>query len=60
MKRKNYRGKRRGLDGDQVIVLAAFVMAAVLLLTMTVNARWTGKSVGEQLYEAVFVTRDWE
>lgn len=60
MKRKNYRGKRRGLDGDQVIAVAVFVMAALLLLTMTVNARQTGKSVGAQLYEAVFITRDWE
>ena len=60
MKRKGYRGKRRGLRAEQVIAIAAFAMAAILLLTMAVGGKWTGQSVGEQVYEAVCTTRDWE
>ena len=58
MKRVRYRGRRPrgGLTAEQVIVAAA---AAVLFLTMRVNSQWCGKTCGQQVYEALFVTEDW-
>lgn len=56
-----YKGRRPrgGLTAGQVCVTAVTVILAVLLMTMKVNSQWCGMSVGEQLYEAVFVTEDW-
>ena len=55
MKRAGYRGRKPGggLTPEQAAV------AAVLLMTMKVNSQWCGKTCGQQLYEAVFVTEDW-
>lgn len=60
MKRKGYRGKRRGLSAEQAIAFAAFAMAAILLMTMVVGGKWTGQSVGEQIHSAICETKDWE
>lgn len=56
-----YKGRRPrgGMTPGQVCVVAVAVILAVLLMTMKVNSQWCGMSVGEQLYEAVFVTEDW-
>ena len=66
MKRKNdpekrgrYRG-RRGVTAEQAAVLVIVAVAAVLLLTMRAWALQTGESIGEQLYEALFVAQDWD
>ncbi|MCQ2439454.1 MAG: hypothetical protein MJ074_06805 [Oscillospiraceae bacterium] len=60
--KKNYRGKkpRAGFTAEQAVIFAALVLAAVIALTISVNAKWTGKSAGAQLYEAVFVAKDWD
>ena len=55
---RRYRGKR-GLTGEQVMIVAASVILAVLALTMTACAEMTGMSVGEQLYDALLVAKDW-
>lgn len=60
MKRKGYRGKRRGVTAEQAIAFAAFAMAAILLLTMVVGGKWTGQTVGEQVHNAIFTVKDWE
>lgn len=61
MKRAGYRGRKPGggLTPEQAAVAILTVMAAVLLMTMKVNSQWCGKTCGQQLYEAVFVTEDW-
>lgn len=61
MKRARYRGRkpRGGLTPEQTAAAILTVMAAVLLMTMKVNSQWCGKTCGQQLYEAVFVTEDW-
>lgn len=57
-----YRGRkpRGGLTAEQVILLSLVVLAAILMLTMRASSVWTGMSCREQLYQAVFVTEDWE
>ena len=61
MKRVRYRGRRPrgGLTAEQVIVAAAAAVLIVLFLTMRVNSQWCGKTCGQQVYEALFVTEDW-
>ena len=61
MKRVRYRGRRPrgGLMAEQVIVAAAAAVLVVLFLTMRVNSQWCGKTCGQQVYEALFVTEDW-
>ena len=57
-----YRGRKpgKGLTSEQVILLSLVALAAILMLTMRASSVWTGMSCGEQLYQAVFVTEDWE
>lgn len=55
---RRYRGKR-GLTGEQVMIIAATVILATLALTMTACAEWTGTSVSDQLHYALFMTPDW-
>lgn len=43
-----------------VAAAALLGFAAILLMTMHINSQWTGQTIPEQLYEAVFVTKDWE
>ena len=57
--RGRYRG-RRGLTGEQTMVLVMAVIAAVLLAMMYGYSRQTGVSIGEQICEALFVARDWD
>ena len=52
-------GGVHGVTPEQAAVAILTVMAAVLLMTMKVNSQWCGKTCGQQLYEAVFVTEDW-
>ena len=66
MKRKNdpekrgrYRG-RRGVTAEQAAVIAAVAIAATLLLMMHGYAKQSGVSIGEQIYEALFVAQDWD
>lgn len=58
---RGYRGKRRsGLTAEQVLLLAVVVLVAVMALTIRAAGKWTGMSAGEQLYQALFVAKDWE
>lgn len=59
---RRYRGRkpRGGLSAEQAGVVVLAVLVAMLVLTMKVNSQWCGKSVGEQVHQAVFVTKDWE
>lgn len=60
--RRCYRGKkpRRGLSPEQTGVVVLAVLLAILVMTMKINSQYCGMSVGEQVYQAVFVTKDWE
>lgn len=58
--RRADKGTRRGMTPEQAAIAAAVVMALVLLLTMKVNSQWCGKTCGQQFYEALQVTGDWE
>lgn len=60
MKRGNYRGKRRSLDGEKVMIVATVILLAILAMTVRVSAQCTGMSAGEQLREALFVAKDWD
>lgn len=44
----------------QVFAACLGLLIAIVLMTLRVNSQWCGKSCGEQIYEAVFVTEDWE
>lgn len=57
-----YRGRkpRGGLTAEKVILLSLVALAAILMLTMRACSVWTGQTYGEQLYQALFVTEDWE
>lgn len=59
---RRYRGRkpRRGLSAEQAGIVVLAVLVAILVLTMRANSQYCGKSVGEQVYQAVFVTKDWE
>ena len=54
--------KQSGLwvDVEQAGIVVLAVLVAILVLTMRANSQYCGKSVGEQVYQAVFVTKDWE
>lgn len=58
--KRGYRGKRRGMSAEQVMVAAAAILAAVLLLTIHANSQWIGMSAEEQIHHAVFDAKDWE
>ena len=60
--RRRYRGRRPrcGLTAEQAGVVVLAVLVAILVMTMKVNSQYCGMSVGEQVYQAVFVTKDWE
>lgn len=62
MKRARYRGRksRGGLTEGQVCAAFLAILIAVLVMTMKVSSQWSGLSCTKQLYQAVFVTRDWE
>ena len=57
-----YRGRkpRGGLSSEQVILLSLVALAAILMLTVRASSVWTGMSCGEQIHQALFVTKDWE
>ena len=59
---RRYRGRkpRGGLSAEQAGVVVLAVLVAILVLTMRANSQYCGMSVGEQVYQAVFVTKDWE
>lgn len=59
--RRRYKGRkpRSGLTAEQVGLVVLITLAAILFMTMKVNSYWCGKSCGEQLYDALFVTEDW-
>lgn len=54
---RRYRGKR-GLSGEQVMIIAASVILAALAMTLWAGAEWFGTSVEEQIYNALFVLED--
>lgn len=60
--RRRYRGKkpRGGLTAEQVAVAFLAAVVTILAITIHANCEWSGKSPEEQLYEALFVTKDWE
>lgn len=62
MRRARYRGRkpRAGLTETQVFAACLGILIAIVLMTLRVNSQWCGKSCGEQIYEAVFETEDWE
>ena len=57
-----YRGRKpgKGLTPEQVILLSLVALAAILMLTVRASSVWTGESCGEQIHQALFVTKDWE
>lgn len=57
-----YRGKkpRGGLSPLGVATVAILTLICILYMTMTVSAEITGEEPGEQIYQALFVTKDWE
>ena len=59
---KNYKGKRRqrGVSGEKAIIFVMLVLVAMLAMTIRANSHWTGMSAGEQIHQALFVTKDWE
>lgn len=62
-KNRPYKGKkgRGGLDGDQVIIVSLLLILAMLAMTIHVNScYWTEMTAREQLYQALFVTKDWD
>lgn len=60
--RRCYRGKkpRRGLSPEQAGVVFLAALVAIMALTIHANSQWSGMSAGEQLYQAVFVAKDWD
>ena len=60
MKRKPYRGKRRGMTAEQVCLAAAAAFLAVLIMTIHAGTAWTGMGAAEQVHQALFVAKDWE
>lgn len=58
MNDRRYRGKR-GLSGEQVMIIAASVVLAMVAMTIWACADMTGLSAGEQLRDALFVAKDW-
>lgn len=52
--------RRRRKQETQIIVTAILCIVVALLLAGKANSEWTGRSVGDQLHEAVFETADWE
>lgn len=59
---RRYRGRktRGGLSAEQAGVVVLAVLVAILVMTMKVNSQYCGMSVGEQVHQAVFVTKDWD
>ena len=59
---RRYRGKKpgSGLTPEQAGIVVLAALAAILVMTMKVNSQWCGMTVGEQVHEALFVTKDWE
>lgn len=52
--------RRRRRQETQIVVTAILCIVFALLLAGKANSEWTGRSVGDQLHEAVFETADWE
>ena len=52
--------RRRRKQENRIIVTAILCILIALLIAGKANSEWTGRSVGEQLHEAVFETADWE
>ena len=51
---------RNGIGEKGVAAVALVTLALMLLVVMHRAEQWTGKNIPEQLYEAVFVTTDWD
>lgn len=54
---RRYRGKR-GLTGEQVMIIAATVILAAMAMTLWAGAELFGTGVREQLHHALFVLED--
>ena len=57
MRDRRYRGKR-GLTGEQVMIIAVSVILAAVAMTLWAGAEWFGTSVEDQLHYALFVLED--
>lgn len=44
----------------QVGLVVILTLAAMLAMTIHANSQWTGMDAGEQLHQALFVTKDWD
>jgi len=59
MKERRYRGKK-DKEGRFLGLVALLTIGAILALTIHANSQWTGRSAEEQVYEALFVAKDWD
>ena len=60
---RRYRGRkpRGGLTAGQAGIVIITIIVLMMVLTMKVSSHyWGGKSCGEQLYDAIFVAKDWD
>lgn len=54
------RADRGGLGPGGVAAVALLTLAAILAMVLYANRQWSGMSAREQLYQAVFVAKDWD